>query len=274
MHKRTWVFLAVIVGLIFGGLAYRRFAQDVDSRGATRLMRAIEENDTDKALKLLNTGDINVRDKAGQTALFYAARHATDPKVIYKLLVAGASAAITDKEGNTPLVVAAKYNTSAAVVMALAKQNYRATEQQANKDRALAVAARNNTAAVIKTLLMARANPAAIEPDGRGAATYLVENERLSEQEKADYRQVMLVLEILEAREQFAKNMQRAKPKDLKPVSPREEKKEVSNKEETKPVDTSSSTELEKKKQPSEQSATFTQSLQEKQMKDESPTNT
>ncbi len=51
-----------MVGLIGGGLLYRHFAQDVDSRGATRLMRAIEENDTEKAEKLLDGQEVNVRD--------------------------------------------------------------------------------------------------------------------------------------------------------------------------------------------------------------------
>ena len=115
MNKRTWVFIAVMIGMISGGLLYRHFAQDVDSRGATRLMRAIEENDTEKAVKLLSTGDVNVRDKSGQTALFYAAHHATEPKVIYKLIVAGADPLATDKSGDTPLVVAAKYNPSTEV---------------------------------------------------------------------------------------------------------------------------------------------------------------
>ena len=75
MNTRTWIFVMAMVGLIGGGLLYRHFAQDVDSRGATRLMRAIEENDTEKAEKLLDGQEVNVRDKSGQTALFYAARN-------------------------------------------------------------------------------------------------------------------------------------------------------------------------------------------------------
>ncbi len=216
MNKRTWVFIAVMIGMISGGLLYRHFAQEVDSRGATRLMRAIEENDTEKAVKLLNTGDVNVRDKSGQTALFYAARHATEPKVIYKLIVAGADPLATDKSGDTPLVVAAKYNPSTEVVIALAKQSHRATQQQANKDKALVNAARHNTAQIIKTLLVVQASPKALEPNGKGAAAFLDENEKLTEQEKADFRQVMLVLEILEAREQFANAMKSASAKESK----------------------------------------------------------
>lgn len=205
MDKRTWVFIAIMIGFISGGLLYRHFAQDVDSRGATRLMRAIEENDTGKALKLLSTEDINVRDKSGQTALFYAAKHVTEPKVIYKLIVAGADPMALDKAGNTPLVTAAKYNPSAEIVMALAKHSQRALQQQENKDKALIKAAKYNTAEVIKTLLIAQASPAAFESNGKGAAEYLADNEKLTEQEKNDYRQVMLILEILEGREKFAK---------------------------------------------------------------------
>ncbi len=208
MNKRTWVFVAVMIGLIGGGLFYRHLAQDVDSRGATRLMRAIEENDTDEMRELLYTGDVNVRDKAGHTALFYAARHVTDPKTIYQLIVAGADPMATDKSGNTPLTTAAKYNSSTAVIMALIKQEHNHPQQQANKNQALQRAAKYNGANVIKALLIAHANPA---PKGSpSAAAYLAGNEKLTEQEKADYRQAMLVLEILEAREQFAKNMKSA----------------------------------------------------------------
>lgn len=198
---------------------YRHFAQEVDSRGATRLMRAIEENDTNKAIKLLGTGDINARDKSGQTALFYAARYATEPKVIYKLIVAGADPLATDKSGDTPLVTAAKYNPSTEVIMTLAKQSHRASQQQTNKDKALAKAAQHNTAEVIKTLLIVRASPKALEPNGKGAAAFLEENEKLTEQEKTDFRQVMLVLEILEAREQFANSMKSTPVKETKTAS-------------------------------------------------------
>jgi ankyrin repeat protein len=207
MNKRTWVFIAVMIGLIGGGLFYRHLAQDVDSRGATRLMRAIEENDDWETGQLLQTEDVNVRDKAGHTALFYAARHATNPKTIYRLIVAGADPLATDKDGNTPLTTAAKYNSSSAVVMALAKQGHNQA-QQTNKNKALQRAAKYNSANIIKTLLIAHANPA---PKGEPSVVgYLADNEKLTGQEKIDYRQAMLVLEILEAREQFAKSMKGA----------------------------------------------------------------
>lgn len=227
MDKRTWIFIAVLIGIICGGLAYRHFAQDVDSRGATRLMRALEENNTDKTLKLLTVEDINVRDKTGQTALFYAAKHATDPKVIYKLIVAGASVLDTDKNGNTALTTAARHNPSAAVVTALAKHGPDSAQQQVNKNKALIQAAKHNTSAVIKALLKVQASPAPQGPDAPGAAVYLTDNENLTEQEKTDYRQVMLMLEILEAREQFAKSVQERKGKKTETAAEKTAEKPV-----------------------------------------------
>ena len=205
MNKHTWIIIGILVGVIAGGLAYRHFAQDVDSRGATRLMRAIEDNDFEKMEELLPTADVNVRDKSGQTALFYAARHATEPKTVYRLIVAGADPFATDKQGNTALMTAAAQNTAVPVVMALASRPGNSLEQrQQNLNNALMMAAKYNTAAVIKALLIANANPAGIA-HGRPLAEYLAANEKLTEQEKNDYRQVMLILEILEGREKFLK---------------------------------------------------------------------
>ncbi len=205
MNKHTWIIIGILVGVIAGGLAYRHFAQDVDSRGATRLMRAIEDNDLEKMEQLLSTADVNVRDKAGQTALFYAARHATEPKTIYRLIVAGADPFATDKQGNTALMTAAAQNTAVPVVMALASRPSNSLEQrQQNLNKALVLAAKYNTAAVIKALLIANATPLEAAHE-RPMAEYLAANEKLTEQEKNDYRQAMLVLEILEGREKFLK---------------------------------------------------------------------
>lgn len=204
MNKSTWVFVAVLSVLIAGGLAYRHFAQELDSRGATRLMRALEENDTEKVEELLDKADLNVRDKSGQTALFYAARHAQQPQMIYKLILAGADPLTTDKQGYTPLMAAAASNPHPAIVKVLARQGGFSKEQQSNKDKALFVAARNNGVPVIKMLLIAHADPAAQDDHGRQVADYLADNPKLSETEKADLRQVMMMLEILQAREAFA----------------------------------------------------------------------
>ena len=204
MNKSTWVFIAGLSVIIAGGLAYRHFAQELDSRGATRLMRALEENDTEKAENLLETADIHVRDKSGQTALFYAARHVDQPKIIHQLILAGADPMAIDKHGYTPLMVAAAANPNPVIVKVLAKQGGTSAEQQQNKDRALRVAAQQNRLPVIKMLLIARANPAVPDESGRQAADYLAENTLLSDAEKTDLRQVMLLLEILEEREKFS----------------------------------------------------------------------
>lgn len=204
MNKSTWVFVAILSVLIAGGLAYRHFAQELDSRGATRLMRALEENDIEKTQDLLETANIHARDKSGQTALFYAARYAQQPQIIHKLLLAGADPFTTDKHGQTPLMAAAVSNPHPAVIKVLARQGGGAAAQQHNKDQALLVAARTNTLPIIKMLLVAHANPAVQDASGRQAADYLAENLKLSDTEKADLRQVMLTLEILDGREQFS----------------------------------------------------------------------
>ena len=210
MKKSVFIWIIALGILIGGGLYYRRVAQEVDSRGATRLMRALEENDTEKTIRLLESGtDIHVQDKTGKTALFYAARQTQDPILLYKLIAAGANPLAKDKKGNTPLMIAAQYNTSAKVVMALAKQGGLSAEQTANKNRALQIAARNNQAAIIKALLIAHASPTFEE---QNAAELLAANEQLSEQEKADFRQVMLLLEILEAREQVKQYLLQSTP--------------------------------------------------------------
>lgn len=201
MKKSTWILIGIIVGFIFGGLMYRHYAQDIDSRGATRLMRALEDNDSSKVERLLKEGNVDVRDKSGQTALFYAAHHTTDPHIIYKLILAGADPLAVDKHNNTPLMIAAQYNPNVRVIRALAKLG-NSKKEQFNRDRSLVFASRHNTGEVIKALLIAKASPAAIDP-AQPAWAYLDENPQLNEREKMDLRQVMLLLEILEAREKF-----------------------------------------------------------------------
>ena len=202
MKKSTWIWIAVLILFISGGLLYRRAMQEVDSRGATRLMRALEEKDTNKMRKFLeDSPDVHARDKSGQTALFYAARYAEDPLVLHKLVAAGADTLATDKHGYTPLMTAAEYNPSPRIIMTLARYGRFLEPQTENKNQALAVAARYNNSAVIKTLLTAGANP--VGTSGQRATDLLAENPQLSDQEKTDWRHIMLVLEILDAREKF-----------------------------------------------------------------------
>ena len=225
MKKSTWMVVAVINSFIGGGLVYRHFAQEVDSRGATRLMRALEENDADKFGKLLEEiEDIDARDKSGQTALFYAARHASDVRPLHKLIVAGADPFAQNKHGDTPLMTAARHNPSTAVIMTLAKQGGLSERQAENKSRALLVAARHNTLPVIKTLLIANAQPGYAGADGKTAAQAVLENEQLTEVEKADLRQAMLVLEILDAREKWLASVPNPAAKKVtspKPATPK-----------------------------------------------------
>ena len=232
MKKSTWIWIAIIIVFIGGGLLYRHMAQDVDSRGATRLMRALEENDTEKTRQLLANGtDIHARDKSGQTALFYAAHYANDPLSLHRLVVAGADTFAKDKYGYTPLMTAAKYNSSPRMIIALTRYGRFLKEQNENKDKALAVAAQYNNATIIKTLLITGANPS--QPDGSNAADLLINNEKLSEQEKTDLRYVMLVLEILEARDKFHKENY-SKPMEKRAETPQEkpvEKKPASEPE-------------------------------------------
>ncbi len=229
MQKSTLVWILVILILIGGGLYYRQTAQEVDSRGATRLMRALEENDTSKMRQFLdNTPDVHARDKQGQTALFYAARYATDPLVLHKLVTAGADTFATDKHGYTPLMTAAEYNPSPRVVMALARYGRFLQPQAANKDKALALAARHNTAEIINTLLVAGANPSAVP--GGSIKNLFAENPQLTEQEKTDLRQVIMLLELLEAREKFQQeNYPRsaAKPSVATATAPKSAPREV-----------------------------------------------
>lgn len=212
MTKRTWIGILIAIVVMAGGLLYRHCAQEVDSRGATRLMRALEENDTEKTGQLLSEETVHVRDKAGQTPLFYAARHAQHPQVLHKLILAGADPLATDKNGQTPLIAAAQYNPHPVIITVLARQLGQGAAPQQNKDRALVVAAQHNTFTIIKALLAVRARPAYREPNGKGAADYLPENPLLSDTEKTDLRQVMLLLEILEEREKFSPIQRVKKP--------------------------------------------------------------
>ena len=204
--------IVILAGLVCAGLVYRRSAQDVDFRGATRLMRALEENDTQLARELLENGtDISVQDKSGQTALFYVARYAEEPSLLYKFLLSGADPLAQDKHGYTPLMYAAQHNSSPTLVRALAKHGGFSDEQITNRNRALLLAARHNNSAVIKTLLSTHASPSFTTPDGKTAADLLAANEHLSAQEKNDFRQAMLILEILEARSTFTNNIKSGK---------------------------------------------------------------
>ena len=199
MKMSTVLTALLVAALLAGGLYLRYHNKDTDSRGATRLMRSIEKHaEMQDTLKLIEKSkDINVRDKSGQTALFYAARSAQDPQVVRDLLEAGANLHIADDNGQTALMVAARYNPSPAVLEEFTKNGAHVNAADNEGNTALLLAAQYNTPAVIRALLRAKADPDLAGPEGKTAADALSENSQLSDQDKTDYRQAMLVLSIL-----------------------------------------------------------------------------
>lgn len=192
-------FLLVIV-VLCGGLYLRYHNKDTDARGATRLMRSIENHaGLEDTIRLIEKSeDINVRDKSGKTALFYAARSAQDPQVVRDLLEAGANLHIADENGQTALMAAAQYNSSVGVLKEFTQNGAHVNAADNAGNTALFLAAQYNNAAVIKALLRAKADPDIPGPEGKTVAEALAENPQLSDQEKTDYRQAMLVLSILQ----------------------------------------------------------------------------
>lgn len=199
MKMSTVLVVLLVVGVLTGGLYLRYHNKDTDARGATRLMRSIENHaELEDTVKLIEKSeDINVRDKSGKTALFYAAHSAQDPQVVRDLLEAGANLHIADETGQTALMVAAQYNPSVSVLEEFIKNGAHVNAADNAGNTALFLAAQNNNAAVIKSLLRAKADPDIPGPEGKTVAAALAENTQLSEQEKTDYRQAMLVLSIL-----------------------------------------------------------------------------
>lgn len=200
MKMSTVLTILFVAALLAGGLYLRYHQKDTDARGATRLMRSIENHaEMQDTLKLIEKSeDINVRDKSGQTALFYAARSAQDPQVVRDLLEAGANLHIADENGQTALMVAARYNPSVKVLEEFTRNGAHINASDNDGNTALLLAAQYNTPAVIRALLRAKADPELPGPGGKTAMEVLAENAQLSDQDKTDYRQAMLVLSILQ----------------------------------------------------------------------------
>lgn len=200
MKMSTILTTLLVAALLAGGLYLRYHQKDTDSRGATRLMRSIENHaEMQDTLKLIEKSeDINMRDKSGQTALFYAARSAQDPQVVRDLLEAGANLHIADENGQTALMVAARYNPSADVLEEFTKNGAHVNVSDNEGNTPLLLAAQYNTPEVIRALLRAKADPGITGPEGKTVAEALTENTHLTDQEKTDYRQAMLVLSILQ----------------------------------------------------------------------------
>lgn len=200
MNAKSILTVVAVFAVLVLGVFYRYYNTGVDSRGATRLMQAIEKNDDLKTTVRLieKSKDLNVQDKQGRTALFYAAWHAQDPAVVKDLLVGGSNMHVADTAGQTAVMAAAQFNPSAEVLAEFLKNgaHVNATDNQGNT--ALILAAQGNTAPVIKQLLRYRADPEMKNNAGKTASDVLAENPQLTDQEKTDYRQAMLVLSILQ----------------------------------------------------------------------------
>ena len=71
MKMSTVVTVLIVIGVLCGGLYLRYHNKDTDARGATRLMRSIENHAelADTARLIERSKDINIRDKSGKWAL-------------------------------------------------------------------------------------------------------------------------------------------------------------------------------------------------------------
>ena len=199
MHKNFIIFLVAIVLLFGGGFWYRYRSNAADSRGATKLMRSFEQ-ETDKRVMMRlirRTENINERDKAGQTALFYAVAHGSDLEIISHLLRMGADATITDKQGRTVLMPAVRQKNAPELVDLLLVAGVNINAKDAAGQTALLEAAEYASPAVVKKLLRAGADPDLTAADGKTAAELLEANEQFSKEEKANFRQALIVLSII-----------------------------------------------------------------------------
>lgn len=202
MEKNKFFWIAIIVLIIGGGLTYRYFMRDTDSRGATRLMRAIEQNDSLKSTSKLiqKSPDVNARDKKGKSALFYAIKHSQDEELVRSLLMAGADITTPDNNGDTPLLLAARENPSAEIIQMLVRYGGDVHQTDKNGYTPLALAAKHNAGTAIEALLRTDAALDFTDPDGKRLEDLVSENMKLSDLEKNNYRQVIFIVSLLETR--------------------------------------------------------------------------
>lgn len=191
--------LLIIVIIFAGGMLMRFGADRRDERGATRLMRSIEKGtdalETEKLIARSN--DLNVEDNSGRTALFYAVLHSRNPELLAKLVKEGADVNAADKAGQTPLFVAAGQNGSPQVAEFLITSGAQINLSDKNGVTPLMLAAQKNNKEVLAVLLRGGGDSQAKDAQGKTVAEYLQENPQLTDQEKTDYRQAMLVLYLL-----------------------------------------------------------------------------
>lgn len=203
MQKSTLFLIGLCFILIGGGLTYRYFVRDTDSRGATKLMRAIEDNESlkDTSKLISKTEDINIADKKGKTALLYAARYSREGALIRNLIQAGADVNRVDNNGRTAILVAAYENPSPEVMEALIENGADVNGTDSENQSPLVLAAQNNIGPVIEVLLRANTDLNVIDKNGTKLVDILAHNMHLSDLEKNNYRQLFLILSILEARD-------------------------------------------------------------------------
>ena len=202
MKKKQIVLIVLAVLIIFGGLLHRTLTQDVNHHGTTKLMRALSNHEKWKKITKIvdKSKTLNLPDRNGNTALFYAVRHRTDKNEIEYLLKAGADINAQNKQAQSVLFEAAHFNPSAEVITFLCEKGLPVNARDINGNTPLILAARYNTSSVVRALLNEGADLELKGEDGLTAREELAINEHLSEQEKTDFRQAMLVLSILEAR--------------------------------------------------------------------------
>ena len=196
----TKIFWIVILSAgLAGGFYYRYRSNAADARGATLLMRSFEQPTEPRQMMRLikHTKDMNEKDKAGQTALFYAVRHSGDVDLIRKLFEAGANPASLDNSGRSVLMVAVRNNPSLEILEELLLKGAPVNAVDKRGNTALLEAAEHGTPGMMKLLLRAGANPDVTNNEGQTVAELLAKNGRFSQQEKDDYRQALLVLSIL-----------------------------------------------------------------------------
>ena len=198
--KAYKIFWAVVLALgLAGGFYYRFHSNAADARGATVLMRSFEQAaDKREVIRLIkHTKDLNKKDKAGQTALFYAVRHNRDIDLVRQLLDAGADVNCADKMGRTALMLAARNQVSLDILKELLTRGALLEVADKNGQTALLEAAQHADPATMRLLLRFGADPEATNKDGKTAADLMSENEKFTEEEKANYRQALIVLSII-----------------------------------------------------------------------------
>lgn len=100
------VFLALIHGAIFGGLALYRRSPEVRQDQQQRATQAAVAGNVNELDALVRRGfDINFRDAEGRTLLM----HASKPELVTYLISQGADVDATDPRGETALIYAARH---------------------------------------------------------------------------------------------------------------------------------------------------------------------